>query len=180
MAPTKITKQTSSSQSESGIITRLKSQNEQLEKLEVERGELVEKKEIEGVLNVEDEASSNTIENVISKYTSAKAKVTPIPESSAAAEPHTTEQHATEQHATEQHATEQHATEQHAAERNAAEQNAAEQNAAKQNTTVNAPDPVTTHANTQKSPLKHREIKKEHAEESKVSTNKYVNNLGMA
>jgi hypothetical protein len=152
------------------MITRLKAQNEQLEKLEVERGELVEKKEIEGVLNAEDEASSNTIENAISKYTGAEAEVTPIPESSAAAEPHTTEQHATEQHATEQHAAEQ----------NAAEQNAAEQNAAKQITTVNAPDPVTTHANTQKSPLKHGEIKKEHAEESKLSTDKYVNDLGMA
>jgi hypothetical protein len=170
MSSAKITKQTGRSRNESEMVSKLKAHNEQLEKLQAERDELVEKKKIEGVLNADDEAKSNTIENAISKYTGAKAQVTPTPESSAATESHATEQHTTEQHTTEQHTTDQHTTDQHTTDEHTTEQHA----------TVNAPEPATKHVNDRESPSKYGEIKREPAEESKMTTNRYVDDLGMA
>jgi hypothetical protein len=77
-------------------------------------------------------------------------------------------------------AAQQHATYYDATEANAAAQNATKENAADQNATVNALDPVTAHANAQESPLKYKAIKRESAEESKLTTNRFVDNLGIA
>ena len=97
------------------------------------------------------------------------------PKSSAGAE-----QHATELNATKLNATKLNAAEPNAAELNAAELNATEQIVAEQTAVVNALDSGTARANAQENPLKPREIKKESAEELKMSTNRLVDNLNMA
>ncbi|CAE7219892.1 hypothetical protein HRS9139_09654 [Pyrenophora teres f. teres] len=151
----------------------------------------------------EDQERLDIIDKAISKYTiaitQANLSTRPILDSSAATEKdtvgqnvtgqavseqhateqHATEQHATEQHATEQHATEEHATEEHATEQHATKQHATDQNAAEQNVTVKVLNPRTAHATAQESPLKRREIKKEPAEESKISASRLVDNLNM-
>jgi hypothetical protein len=157
----KITKQSARKGNDS--ISKLKAHNEQLEKLEAERDELVGKQETEGVLDAEDEAKLGTVLNAINKYTSAKAQVTATPESSAATEPHATEDDTTRENAAEEDATMGNTTEQHATEQHATEQH----------------DPGTKHANDQESPLKHGDIKREPVEESKITTNRHVDDLGV-
>jgi activator of HSP90 ATPase len=156
----------------SGKKGNIKHYNKNFEGLKAEREELVEKKETEGVLTTDEEARLAKLERDVNMYAAAmnQVNVNPTPESSAAAQ----------QHATEQHATEQHATSHDATEANAAAQNATEENAADQNATVNAPDPVTKHVNAQESPSKHRGIKRESAEELKLTTNRFVDDLGIA
>jgi hypothetical protein len=165
MSSAKIKKQTGSVRNPkgtSGMKFNIEHHNENFEGLEAEREELLEKKETEGVLTTDEEARLAKLEKDVNMYAAAmnQVNVNPTPESSAAAQ--------------------QHATYHDATEANAAAQNASEENAADQNATVNAPDPVTTHANAQESPSKHGAIKRESAEESKLTTNRFVDDLGMA
>jgi hypothetical protein len=172
MSSSKIMKQTGSIRNPkgtSGKKVNIEHHNEKFEELEAEREELLEKKETEGVLTTDDEARLAKLEREINMYAAA-INLNPTPESSAAVE----------QFATEQHATDYDATKHDATEANAAAQNATEENAADQNATVNAPDPVTTHSNAQESPSKHGGIKRESAEELKLTTNRFVDDLGMA
>jgi hypothetical protein len=145
--------------------------NERLMELEKEHA-MLEGKRTQGMFTNEDEAKIATIEMEMKKYagTMTQMNLNPavgtIPESSAAVERDTAGQDLTGQAGTEQH--------------DATEYEATEQNVAEQNTTVNAPDPVKTHANAQESPSKQGKIKIEPMEKSKVSTNRYVDDLSMA
>jgi hypothetical protein len=172
MSSSKITKNTGPRDSKvrHDKKSKIEEHDDKLKKLEKEHAELVEKQG-EDMFTEEDDVRLKRVAEEIEKYNAVMAQVNlnPIPESSAVAEQYTTKQHTPEQNATEQHATEQHATEQHATEQHATEQHTPEQNMVEQNAKDNAPDPVT----------KHGRIKKERADESKISTNRLMDDLGM-
>ncbi|KAI1663553.1 hypothetical protein L13192_12508 [Pyrenophora tritici-repentis] len=182
MGPVKM-KNTGSSRNPKGQSEKkssIEGHDERLRKLEEEREDLLEKKE-EGMFTKDDEAKLDTVEKAISKYnvamTQANLSTTtgPIPDSSAVTEGDTVGQNVTGQAVTEQHATEHNATEHDATENDMAEKYATEQN-----TTAYTPDRRTTNVNAQESPSRHAQIKREGSEESKVSTNRLVDNLNMA
>ncbi|KAF7569463.1 hypothetical protein PtrM4_118780 [Pyrenophora tritici-repentis] len=152
--------------------------DEKVKKLEADLTKLQHAKD-QGMFAEDDEKQMSSIRAELEKYNSAMTQVNintaTRPESSAAAGQQAAQQNATEQNAAEQNATMQDATEQ-----NATMQNASGQDATMQNATANAPNPGTTHANAQKSPSQKGEIKREHAEESKMPTQRLVDDLGMA
>lgn len=153
--------------------SKIEYHDEKVRKLEAELAKLQHAKD-QGIFAEDDENQMSSIRAELEKYNSAMTQVNintaTRPESSVAAGQHAAEQNATMRNSTEQNASGQDAT----------MQNATEQNATELNATANAPNPGTTHANAQESPSEQGEIKREHAEESKMPTQRLVDDLGMA